>query len=522
MSEIAICFATLGGVVVLFVWNKLPVEMVAIGAMLTLWATGVLTVNEAFAGFGDTTVVFIASLFVVSEALDSTGVTAWAGQQVARRAEGRDQVLTMVMLLCAALTALISVNGAVAALMPMVVVLAVRIGQPTSQFLMPLAFAAHAGSLLALTGTPVNVLVSDAAADAGYGRFALFDFTIVGVPLVAGTLGIALLFGKRLLPERNGRVIPVDVSEQAKVLRSHYGLDDETARSLITRDTGAAEVVVPPRSPIIGETVFPGMVTESGDLVIVAVQRQGDDCGPGNTVLEQGDTLLVSGEWADLQYQIAADPGVLAVDEPSLIRRQAAPLGRDARKAIAILLAMVVLLATGVVPASIAGLLAACAVVLSGVLDVSQVYRSISWTTVVLVGAMIPLSHAMQKTGAADELAQGLITVVGDAGPYALIVGVFALTAVLGQLISNMATALIIAPVAVAAAVELDVSARPVLVVVTIAAAASFLTPVATPVNMMVMGPAGYEFGDYWKLGLPMMLWYLAVAVGLVPVIWQF
>ena len=118
--------------------------------------------------------LFIASLFVVSEALDSTGVTAWAGQQLIMRAgASRRRLVVLTMLLVAALTALISVNGAVAALVPMVVVLAVRLKLSPSQLLMPLAFAAHAGSMLALTGTPVNVLVSEAAADAGAGRLRL-------------------------------------------------------------------------------------------------------------------------------------------------------------------------------------------------------------------------------------------------------------------------------------------------------------------------------------------------------------
>lgn len=149
-----------------------------------------------------------------------------------------------------------------------------------------------------------------------------------------------------------------------------------------------------------------------------------------------------------------------------------------------------------------------------------QAYRGISWTTVVLVGAMIPLSTAMTESGAAARVAILLVDLVGDAGPYALLVGLFFLTAVLGQMISNMATALIVIPIAVSAALDLDVSVRPVLMCVTVAAAASLLTPVATPANLMVMGPAGYRF--YWKLGLPLMGLYLAVSVLLVPLIWAF
>jgi di/tricarboxylate transporter len=110
----------------------------------------------------------------------------------------------------------------------------------------------------------------------------------------------------------------------------------------------------------------------------------------------------------------------------------------------------------------------------------------------------------------------------GDAGPHALLLGLVLLTFVLGQLISNMATALIVLPVAVSAADELDVSAKPVLMAVAVASAAAFLTPVATPANLMVMGPGGYRFGDYWKLGLPMLVLFGLVAVLLVPVVWSF
>ena len=280
-----------------------------------------------------------------------------------------------------------------------------------------------------------------------------------------------------------------------------------------------AEVVIPPRSELIGDTVFPGMVTESGDLVVVAVQRHGSELA-GETLLAVGDTLLLQGSWGALEEHLD-DPEVLVVDDPQLVRRQAVPLGPGARRALVILAAMVILLATGAVPPAVAGLLAAGAIVVTGVLSIDDAYRGISWTTVILVAGMIPLSTAMTQTGAAAELADHLVSVVGDSGPYALLLGLFVLTAVLGQLISNMATALIVFPIAISAAQELAVSPRPVLMCVTVSAAAALLTPVATPANLMVMEPGGYRFGDYWKLGLPLLVLYGAVAVLLVPVFWQ-
>ena len=520
MSETTITFLILGTVVLVFVWDRLPVAVVAVGTALSLWATGVLDLEQALAGFGDPTVVFIASLFVVSEALDATGVTAWAGQELTGRAgESRPRLLVMTMLLVALLTALISVNGAVAALLPVIVVASVRLRRPASQLLLPLAFAAHAGSLLTLTGTPVNVIVSDYGDAAGVGRFGFFEFALVGVPLVAGTVAIVVLAGERLLPNRAARAISRDFGDHARTLVEQYELA-YGPESLLTRASGAAEVVIPPRSALIGDKAYPGMTTESGDLVVLAVQRRGRQLEE-EVELAAGDVLLLRGSWGDLERHLE-DPDVLAVDAPDVVRRQAISLGTGAKRTLAVLAGMVVLLATGAVPPAVAGLLAAGAIVLLGVLSVEQAYRGISWTTVILVGGMIALSTAMLETGAAEQLADALVRIVGDAGPYALLLGLFLLTAALGQLISNMATALIVIPVALSAAAEMDVSAKPVLMAVAVSAAASFLTPVATPANLMVMSPGGYRFADYWKLGLPLLALFGVVAVLLVPVFWSF
>src|SRR5689334_11267229 len=390
MSDATITFVILGAAVVVFVWDRLPVAVVAVGVALALWATGVLTLDVALGGFGDPTVIFIATLFVVSEALDAAGVTAWAGHQlIVRVGASRTRLIVLTMLLAAVLTALISVNGAVAALIGVTVVTAVRLGRPPSQLLLPLAFGAHAGSLLALTGTPVNVIVADAAGDAGVGRFGFFAFGLVGVPLVAGTIAIVWLFGERLLPHRAARSITRDFSDHARTLIEQYRLE-HAEDALLTRTSGVAEVVVPPRSDLAGEHLFPGMVTDSGDLVVLGVQRRGEELA-GEATLEVGDTLLVQGTWRDLDRHL---DDVLVVDPPELVRR-AMPLGAGAKRAIAVLVAMVALLATGAVPPAAAGLLAACALVLLRVVSAEQAYRGVSWTTVILVAGMIPLSTAM-------------------------------------------------------------------------------------------------------------------------------
>src|SRR5262249_37573982 len=179
MSHTTITFIVLAAVVAVFILDRFPVAVVAVATSLTLWATGVLDLNQALSGFGDPAVLFIASLFVVSESLDATGVTAWAGQQlVARVGRGRPRLLELMLV--AAVTALISVNGSVAALLPVVVLLAIRLRHSPSQLLLPLAFAAHAGSLLTLSGSPVNVIASEYLHDAGAGSFGYFSFALAG------------------------------------------------------------------------------------------------------------------------------------------------------------------------------------------------------------------------------------------------------------------------------------------------------------------------------------------------------
>ncbi|WP_439499146.1 SLC13 family permease [Bosea sp. (in: a-proteobacteria)] len=601
MSPIESTAIVVAVTIALFAWNRLPVVVVAFAAALSLWATGVVTLEQALAGFGDRAVLFIASLFIVSAALEKTGVTAWAGQLLIAKAgeNNRTRLLIIIMTAAGCLTALISGGGAVAALMPVVVMAAIRLRQSPSQLLMPLAFSAHAGANLLLTGAPKNILVSEALEDAGLPGFGFAEFALVGLPLLLGTMAIILLLGRRLLPEQSSARLPADFSRHAQTLVEHYGLVDGVFRlrvrasspyvgmatadvdlagvprlelmavqagasamplrgptvsegdyllvkgdaeavaslatdkhlalrddaadegdSLFSRHSGLAEIVIPPRSALIGRAMFPGMVTDSGDLVVLAVQRAGVDLEPGD-VLQAGDTMLLEGSWKALDLRLN-DPDVLVVNSPDLVRRQAVPMGAGAGVAVAALAGLVLLLATGIVPPAVAGLTAACALIIAGIVSVEQSYRAINWTTVILVGAMMPLSTAMVQSGAAQLVADSLVALTGGAGPLVFLAGLFVLTASLGQIMSNTATTMLVIPIAMAAATSLGVSPRPIMMSLCIAGAASFLTPIATATNLMVMGPGGYSFGSYWKLGTPLMIWFFIMSVFYVPLIWRF
>jgi di/tricarboxylate transporter len=600
MSDATIALLTLAAVIVVFMANRLPVGVVAIGTALSLWATGLLDLDQALSGFGDPVVIFIATLFVVSEAIDSSGLTTWAGQRViAVAGDSPARVLVALMLTCAALTALISLNGSVAALLPMVVMLALRLGRAPSRMLMPVVYAGSAGSLLVLMGSPVNVIVSEASDGVGEGTFGFFEFAIVGVPILVATVVLSLLLADRVLPERTPDVAPPNLSRHAEALAAQYQLRDGFYRlrvrdrspligchpasidfgehdalalvavqpgdgtgapdavsvddvlvvtgptdqvsafvvdavlavamtplpetepgALSTREAGVAEVVIPPRSPLVGEEVHAGM-RRASDLVILAVQRQGRDLGDEPTELVAGDALLVYGAWPALN-DLVDDRGVLVVDSPDLLRRQTVPLGATASRTAVIVVAMVALLATGAVPPAAAGLLAVLALVLSGAVGSADAYRAVSWETVVLVGGLIPLSAAIQQSGAAAEIADRIIDVVGSGSPILLMLALFAVSTVLGLVISNTATVLIVLPIALAAAAETGISARPVLMLVAVAGSAALLTPVQTPGNMMIMAPAGYRFSDYCRLGLPLLAAWLVIALVVIPLAWPF
>lgn len=586
--------------IVLFISNRFPVSSVALGVAVGLWATGVLTVEQSLAGFGTPTVILIAALFVVAEGLDAAGITTWAGQQVMRfSGDSRSRLIVLLAIATAILTAMITPNGSVAALYPMVVVLAIRLGIAPSQLLMPTAFFAHAGALLVLTGSPVTLLVNDALEEATGSGISFFEVALTGVPLLILTIAITLLAGKFLLPNRAVAGAPSDLGALPGALKEQYlgagelfkarvtsaspyvgltpekvdfgenapihlikvqypggrpigerginagdefvlrgagedvsaiaresGLeidrgpaDEPVTAGMISADFGVMEVVIAPRSSSVGETVYPGLVIGDGNIVVLAVQRHGEELDSYETTLHAGDSLLLQGRWEYLD-EYAARNIVIVIDSPDAIRRQAAPLGEKAKLAILITLAMIAALTTGLIPSAIACLGAAMAMVLLRVIPIDKAHKAINWNTLILVGAMIPLSTAITQTGLADRIGNALVDALGGGSPYVLIAGIFIVTVILGQMISNTATALIMIPICISVATEMDVSPVTLLLSLNVAAAAALLTPIATPANLMVMEPGGYTFGDYFKFGMAVLVAYALVAIGLVPLLW--
>ena len=309
-----------------------------------------------------------------------------------------------------------------------------------------------------------------------------------------------------------------------------HGEKAPLADVLLGRDSGLAEVVIPQRSPMIGRTIFDGMTTEDDALMVLAVQRGGADLAepsagqglqPPRLRLQAGDHLLLQGTWPVLEHYVS-NPQVLAINRPDLVRKQAVPLGRGAPMALAILGLLVVLLVFNVTPATVAALICASLMVVTGLVRIPQIYRDIDWNTVILIGAMIAPATAMTKSGAAELIGDHVLSALGAAGPRVVLAALFLVSTVLTQFISNTSAALVMIPIALATATDMHVSALPMIMSVAMGASASFLTPFANGVSLMVYGPGGYKFGDFWRIGLFVLAWTMIVTVIVTPIVWPF
>jgi di/tricarboxylate transporter len=276
-----------------------------------------------------------------------------------------------------------------------------------------------------------------------------------------------------------------------------------------------------PDSKLIGRTLGALEFRARYHVTVLAIRHRGEPVTANlvNQVLDFGDTLLVAGGWADIRRMSEDRENFVALTLPAEFY-ELLPARQRAPAAIAILAAMIMVMALGLLPNSAAALLAALAMIASGCVRLEAIYRIISWKTVVLVAGMLPLATGLTKTGTTALMANGLVTALGSLGPLAMLAALFLVTAAAGLFISNSATAVLIAPIGIEAAQSLHVSPHAFAMTVAIACCAAYVTPVSSPVNMLVMEPARYTFNDYVKVGVPLLLLTLTVTVALVAVIY--
>lgn len=601
--------------IVLFVWGKYSPDIVALLSMISLFVFGILDSKETLSGFSNPTVIMIAALFIIGEGLSQTGWTAQAGQKFVQWAGNSFPKLLVILTLgSGALSGFVSNTGTVATLLPVTISSAWKMGTLPSKVLMPVAFGSNTGGLLTLTGTPPNIIVSNALEETGMEGFSFFEFALIGLPLLIIAILYFRYIGYKLLPKNKTNNKPVDIDstlhnwiESYKIHNGYYRLrirslsplinttiydwnlekeynviiirlrrrhpnrlkgtqpfiefpapetemryhdiitvkgeteainklmikfrlgllplepiKDELRHNLINQEVGMTEVLVTPKSFLVGRKIRLGNYFKRFGIQLLAASRNNKPYLEKEIVVKAGDGFIIRGIWEDIESLKEQHENLVIVGSPEGMAKNVENLTIKSYIAMGALVLMIFLLVFKIVPGSIAALISAGIVVLAGCIPISKAYKSISWTSVIMIGAMIPMGIALQKTGTATLIANNLVNYLGKIHPIMLLGGIFLLTTAFSQVINNSATAVLMAPIAMIAASTLKISPEPFMIVVAISASTAFLTPVGTTTNAMVMQAGGYKFLDYVKVGGPLLLLFFIITLLLVPIIWPF
>jgi di/tricarboxylate transporter len=334
----------------------------------------------------------------------------------------------------------------------------------------------------------------------------------------------------QLMPNPDTTLVPRDLllvkgtPDELNLLRGLQALKVESQplpdlSALESENVSLAEIVLSPQSRIVDKTLRELHFRDKYGLTVLAIWRGGQAIRTNlrDMGLRFGDAILVYGSRDKIRL-LHSEPDFLVLTEPSqeFLRLEKAP--------IAILIMAVILLPVlfGYLPIAIAAVAGATLMVLTGCLTMTEAYRYIEWPAVFLIAGMLPLGVALEQTGAARLLAEGVISVAGGMGPHAVVAAIFILTSLATQIIPTAALVVLMAPIAFNAATDMGISPLTLMMTVAMAASASFASPVSHPANVMIMGPGGYRFNDYLKVGLPLTLIVAVLVVIFVPIFWPF
>lgn len=589
--------ALMGIALVLFAFEWVAADVVALGFLVIMIITGLVSTSEAFAGFGSDTVFTLMGLFMLTAALQRTGVVELTGRTLLRYTGDKpNRLVAMIMVATSSLSAFMSNTACTAFFLPITLGLAERLRVSTSKLLMPLAFASILASSVTLVATSTNIVVNGLLKQYNLAPMGMFELTPVGIPIAVTGILYMLTIGRRLLPDRaapndlgqlgnrlyltelvvlphspligktlaenslghdldlnvvrmvrkDNRSLPTANRRLAprtgRRLRAGDVLLVEGDRNALLRSNAAAglelrgdlklntpqlqdndlqllEVILMPNSPLIGVTLAQYRFHERYGLQVLAVYRHGETLQRkiSQMPMRVGDVLLIQSERANLANLAALEEERLfhvlgAVNQESY-QRERAPY------AIAAFIGALGLAAFEVVSLSVAVLMGTLAVFLTQCISVEEAYRKVEWRALVLIGSMLALGTAMEKTGTAAYLAGAIVNLAGTTNPLLLLTGFFVLAVVLTQPMSNQAAAIVVVPIAIQTAVQLGLNPRTFVMMIAVASSTSYLTPLE-PSCMMVYGPGNYRFSDFLKVGSLLTLVVYAIAILLVPIFW--
>ncbi|MBP0049254.1 SLC13 family permease [Marinobacterium sp. AK62] len=335
------------------------------------------------------------------------------------------------------------------------------------------------------------------------------------IPVLANT---RMQYGDQLLVYAT----PEDLERfcQAQALRVLPCPASEISR--LEQSAGLAEVLLPPDSSFCGQTLKQLRLRERLGLSVIGLRRNRalTELHFTSTELAAGDTLLLAGSWDRIRTLSQSRELVVLNTPPEL--EEVPTHGRRAPVALAILGAMLVTMTTGWLDNLSAILLSALAMILTGCVNLKEAYRSLNATSLILIAGMLPMALAMERSGALDYLVEHLIGLIGSSSPLMLCASLFLVTSVLSQFISNTATTVLVAPVALSTAQLMGVNPEPVMISVAIAASTAFATPIASPVNTLVLSPGNYRFADFARVGIPLQVLALVLTLTLTPLLFPF
>ena len=322
-----------------------------------------------------------------------------------------------------------------------------------------------------------------------------------------------------------GDILLVDLlapEDDAEALRRKYVLEalplSREYFSDRSQEIGMAEVMLPVDSELVGHTVSQSRLRDRTGLTVIGLRRSAEAHSRDllDEKLKLGDTLLLIGPWKAIHNLRVESKDLVVLNLPAEVD-DVLPVPGKAPQAVACLLLVVGLMVSGLIPNVQAALIGCLLMGGLGCINLTSAYRSIDWKTIVLIVGMLPFSIALQRTGGVDLASDALLAATSSLGPHGVLAAIFLITATLGMFISNTATAVLMAPVALTIAEEMQSSPYPFAMIVALAASTAFMTPVSSPVNTLVVTPGNYSFGDFLRVGVPFSIIVMIVSIVLVP-----
>tara|TARA_Y100001954_G_scaffold233482_1_gene286852 strand:+ start:7167 stop:8999 length:1833 start_codon:yes stop_codon:yes gene_type:complete len=596
-----ITFAIFGVSAILFVSNRLRSDLIGVLVILALSLSGVLTPDEALAGFSNPVLIILVCMFVVGEAVSNTGIAQRLAKKVADVGHGSEALLiTLLMVAAGFLGAFMNSTATVAIFIPLAVSVCNEADLNRKRLLIPISIAALVSGMMTLVASTQNLISNQLVISYNLEPIDFFEFTPFGLCILSAAILYTLFFGRRLLgpqecsetPNRGmrtsdlikkydlhdkmrryqiqpgssliglnvfqarlrenfdldllavektrlrgrqfikpcvetpfqegdilllvGEVEDLKTAAEKKKLQACSRLHGEVRQAML-QEIGAAEILIGPDSSLIGQTLKQIQFRRRYDVTVISVRRGGKTDRDLKTDhrLRFGDTLLVCGAWTDILNLMDERVNFVLLNMPRescevLPARHKAPL------VVAILTTMILCMAFEVLPTVLIAMLVGLSLMLTGCVNLKKIYRKISWQSIILIGGMLPMATALDKSGASDAISANWTALVHAWPPIAILFALFFLTAAVGLFLPASATAVLIIPIAIEAALDIGMPPHAMIMTTTIACACPFISPYSAPANLLAMETGGYELKDFIRIGTPLLFMAATITVFLV------